>query len=39
MAKTNKLATEALKAPHGERMLEVRVRFWTNDIADQEGFV
>jgi hypothetical protein len=26
-------------AKHGERMLEVRVRFWTNDLAPDKGMV
>ena len=26
-------------AKHGEKMVEVRVRFWTNDIADDKGKV
>jgi hypothetical protein len=25
------------KAPQGEKMIEVKVRFWTNDIAGGEG--
>jgi hypothetical protein len=28
---------EAVEAKHGERMIEVRVRFWTNDLADRKG--
>ena len=30
--KTNNIA--ALEAKHGERMIEVKIRFWTNDIAE-----
>lgn len=26
-------------APHGEKMVEVKVRFWTNNIAENEGCV
>ena|SRR5689334_20607767 len=26
-------------APKGERMIEIRVRFWTNDIAEVDGDV
>ena len=26
-----------LKAEPGERMIEVKLRFWTNDLADGEG--
>ena len=28
---------EAREAVHGQRMVEVRVRFWTNDIAKEKG--
>lgn len=28
---------EELEASHGEKMIEVKVRFWTNDIAEGEG--
>jgi len=27
----------SLAAKHGEKMIEVTVRFWTNDIAPEEG--
>lgn len=27
------------KVPYGERTIEVRLRFWTNDIASMEGHV
>ena len=27
---------EEQKAKHGERMIEVKLRFWTNNIADSE---
>ena len=30
-------AIEARAAKHGQKMLEVRVRFWTDDIADKKG--
>ncbi len=38
---TKSLAEDNLakSAKHGERMLEVRVRFWTNDIAEGDGYV
>ena len=26
-----------VKAQHGEKMIEVKLRFWTNDIAEKEG--
>lgn len=29
----------AADAAHGERMIEVRVRFWTNNIAPEKGKV
>lgn len=29
----------AVEAEHGEKMIEVRLRFWTNDIADEPGKV
>jgi hypothetical protein len=28
---------QATEAKHGEKMIEIKVRFWTNDIAPQEG--
>jgi hypothetical protein len=30
---------EAAEARHGERMIEVRLRFWTNDIAEGDGMI
>ena len=30
---------EDREAQHGERMIEVKVRFWTNNIAESEGNV
>src|SRR5262245_39868053 len=32
-----KTAPEPRQAEHGEKTIELSVRFWTNDIADQEG--
>lgn len=29
----------SVKAPHGEKMIEVKVRFWTNDIGAKKGEV
>ena len=29
----------AQEAKHGEKMIEIKVRFWTNDIAQEEGKV
>jgi hypothetical protein len=29
----------ALEAKHGEKMIEVKVRFWTNDISSEHGKV
>jgi hypothetical protein len=31
------LPLEDKEAQQGEKMIEVRIRFWTNDIADSEG--
>jgi hypothetical protein len=31
--------TEEVKAVHGEKMIELKVRFWTNDIAQDEDSV
>jgi hypothetical protein len=28
---------ETREAEHGKRMVEMRVRFWTNDLADGKG--
>lgn len=28
---------EALEAKQGERMIEIKLRFWTNDIATEAG--
>jgi hypothetical protein len=30
---------EQREAKHGERMIEVKIRFWTNDIAEGEGAI
>ena len=35
MAKSQK----SVKAAHGERMIEIKVRFWTNGIANQSGYI
>ena len=34
-----KKAAQSRKAQQGERMLEVKVRFWTNDLAGPKGSV
>jgi hypothetical protein len=31
------LANEKVDAAHGERMIEVKVRFWTNDLSGESG--
>jgi hypothetical protein len=31
--------TNDREAEHGEKMIEVKLRFWTNNIAEQEGAV
>lgn len=28
---------ESREAKHGSKMIEVKVRFWTNDLAEQKG--
>lgn len=28
---------ESREAEHGQKMIEVKLRFWTNDIADEAG--
>jgi len=28
---------EQLEAQHGEKMIEVKLRFWTNNLAEDEG--
>lgn len=30
---------EARAAPHGEKMIELRIRFWTDKIAEEEGMI
>jgi hypothetical protein len=30
---------ESLEAKQGEKMIEVKLRFWTNDIAPENGKV
>jgi hypothetical protein len=37
MATKESLAS--LEAKHGEKMIEVKVRFWTNDISREAGKV
>jgi hypothetical protein len=32
-------AGQAVKANYRERMIEVKVRFWTNGIAKQKGYI
>ena len=39
MAEAQQDDKTAQAAKHGERMLEVRVRFWTNDLADGKGTI
>jgi len=34
---SNAASVEALEAKWGEKMIEVKVRFWTNDIAEEDG--
>jgi hypothetical protein len=35
----NAASVEALEAKYGQKMIEVKVRFWTNDIAEEDGKV
>ena len=37
MSEPNKV--EQSEARHGQKMIEVKVRFWTDDIAETEGHV
>ena len=30
---------ESREAAHGERTIEVRIRFWTNDLAGEKGHI
>ncbi len=32
-----KSTLEAKEAKHGQKMIEVKLRFWTNDIAEEPG--
>lgn len=32
-------AGQAIRPRYGEKMIEVRIRFWTNQIADEEGYI
>lgn len=36
---TKSTSVDELEARHGERMIEVRVRFWTDNIAEERGRV
>lgn len=31
--------SQAVKAKYGEKMIEVKIRFWTNEIADKKGSI
>jgi hypothetical protein len=33
------LQLQPVKAPHGQKMIELRIRLWTDDIAPQKGYV
>lgn len=39
MARSKKVSAEALEAKQGEKMIEVKLRFWTNNIAEEAGKV
>ena len=32
-------AGNAVKPKYGEKMIEVRIRFWTDDLANKDGYV
>ena len=34
-----KKIARGIKAPHGEKMIEVKVRFWTDNIASHDGIL
>lgn len=36
---TEKSPIESKEAEHGQKMIEVKLRFWTNDIAETPGHV
>lgn len=31
------MAKEEIDAAHGEKMIEVKIRFWTNDLSGERG--
>ena len=33
----NKLVNDEREAEHGEKMIEIKIRFWTDSIAEQSG--
>lgn len=35
----NKKTIEQREAPQGEKMIEIKVRFWTNEIADRDDMI
>ncbi|HEY3812785.1 MAG TPA: hypothetical protein VGL66_06130 [Caulobacteraceae bacterium] len=37
MAKVTLETVEVTEASHGQKMIELKVRFWTNDIAGEAG--
>lgn len=36
---SNQTGLESIEARHGEKMIELKVRFWTNNIAEGESRV
>lgn len=36
---TSMRTTSESRAEHGEKMIEVKIRFWTDDIAQSEGHI
>ncbi len=39
MSETQRATLEAREAKHGQKMIEVKVRFWTDDVADEPGTI
>ena len=33
------MSDNPVKAPHGQKMIEMRIKFWTNEIAGEPGHI
>lgn len=33
------MKNKEIKAPHGEKMIEIQVRFWTDGVSRKKGYV